>query len=151
MAAREASARANEAEAARAKEELSKARRRDEDGKEAMKEKERLVEVSAYSQLKLDRCLSRMLICLFIATQMLQDELSALSLELNQVEARNDALKKDNASLLQRWLDRMNDEAERMNLSTDEEHRRAEEARKAKESTPTPTTTEDAEGTPKLG
>lgn len=46
---------------------------------------------------------------------MLQDELSALSLELNQVELRNDNLKRDNASLLQRWLDRMNDEAERMN------------------------------------
>ena len=47
--------------------------------------------------------------------QMLQDELSALSLELNQVELRNDNLKRDNASLLQRWLDRMNDEAEKMN------------------------------------
>jgi hypothetical protein len=46
---------------------------------------------------------------------MLQDELSALSLELNQVELRNDDLKRDNASLLQRWLDRMNDEAEKMN------------------------------------
>jgi hypothetical protein len=46
---------------------------------------------------------------------MLQDELSALSLELNQVELRNDNLKRDNASLLQRWLDRMNDEAEKMN------------------------------------
>ncbi|UZJ51282.1 hypothetical protein CBS101457_000602 [Exobasidium rhododendri] len=47
--------------------------------------------------------------------QMLQDELSALSLELNQVELRNDDLRRDNASLLQRWLDRMNDEAEKMN------------------------------------
>lgn len=47
--------------------------------------------------------------------QMLQDEISALSLELNQVELRNDDLKRDNASLLQRWLDRMNDEAEKMN------------------------------------
>lgn len=47
--------------------------------------------------------------------QLLQDELSALSLELNQVEIRNEDLKRDNASLLQRWLDRMNDEAEKMN------------------------------------
>jgi hypothetical protein len=46
---------------------------------------------------------------------MLQDELSALSLELNQVELRNDDLKRDNANLLQRWLDRMNEEAEKMN------------------------------------
>lgn len=48
-------------------------------------------------------------------SQILQDELSALSLELNQVEIRNDNLKRDNASLLQRWLDRMNSEAEKMN------------------------------------
>ena len=47
--------------------------------------------------------------------QLLQDELSALSLELNQVEIRNEDLKRDNANLLQRWLDRMNDEAEKMN------------------------------------
>lgn len=106
-----------------------------------MREKERLVEVSHSAwrtQAACMRCrrrtlhLSQLTSC-SLATQMLQDELSALSLELNQVEARNDALKKDNASLLQRWLDRMNDEAERMNLNTDEEHKRAEEARKAKE------------------
>lgn len=46
---------------------------------------------------------------------MLQDELSTLTLELSQAEARAENLKKDNASLLQRWLDRMNSEAERMN------------------------------------
>ncbi|CAO1634472.1 unnamed protein product [Sympodiomycopsis kandeliae] len=47
--------------------------------------------------------------------EMLQDELRTLSLELNQVEARNDDLKRDNASLLQRWLDRARDEAEKVN------------------------------------
>ena len=46
---------------------------------------------------------------------LLQDELNTLSLELNQIEARNDELKRDNAGLLQRWLDKMNEEAERMN------------------------------------
>lgn len=46
---------------------------------------------------------------------MLQDELRTLSLELNQVEARNDDLKRDNASLLQRWLDRARDEADKVN------------------------------------
>lgn len=50
--------------------------------------------------------------------QILQDELATLSLELSQIEARNEDLKKDNASLLQRWLDRMNEEAERMNDGT---------------------------------
>lgn len=71
---------------------------------------------------------------------MLQDELSALSLELNQVELRNDDLKRDNASLLQRWLDRMNDEAERMNegnlfLQEVEQRKGTQD-----ETTPTPTT-----------
>lgn len=46
---------------------------------------------------------------------MLQDEMATLTLELSQAEARNEDLKRDNASLLQRWLDRMNTEAERMN------------------------------------
>ncbi|PWY99317.1 autophagy protein 16, partial [Testicularia cyperi] len=50
--------------------------------------------------------------------QILQDELATLSLELSQIEGRNEALKKDNASLLQRWLDRMNQEADRMNEGT---------------------------------
>lgn len=50
--------------------------------------------------------------------QILQDELATLSLELSQIEARNEDLKKDNASLLQRWLDRMNQEAEKMNEGT---------------------------------
>jgi autophagy-related protein 16 len=46
---------------------------------------------------------------------MLQDELRTLSLELHQVESRNDDLKRDNASLLQRWLDRARDEADKVN------------------------------------
>lgn len=50
--------------------------------------------------------------------QILQDELATLSLELSQIEARNEDLKKDNASLLQRWLDRMNEEADKMNEGT---------------------------------
>ncbi|KAG9012248.1 hypothetical protein FRB90_006744 [Tulasnella sp. 427] len=47
--------------------------------------------------------------------QNLQDEIQALELELNQVNDRNQVLKQDNASLLSRWIDRMNDEAEKMN------------------------------------
>ncbi|EST08316.1 Autophagy-related protein 16 [Kalmanozyma brasiliensis GHG001] len=50
--------------------------------------------------------------------QILQDELATLSLELSQIETRNEDLKKDNASLLQRWLDRMNEEADKMNEGT---------------------------------
>ncbi|KAG8907757.1 hypothetical protein FRB99_002256 [Tulasnella sp. 403] len=47
--------------------------------------------------------------------QTLHDEIQALELELNQVNERNTQLKLDNASLLSRWLDKMNDEAEKMN------------------------------------
>lgn len=47
--------------------------------------------------------------------EMLQDELSTLSLELNQVESRNDDLKRDNAALLQRWLERARQEADNVN------------------------------------
>ncbi|SDA05752.1 BZ3501_MvSof-1269-A2-R1_Chr5-2g07705 [Microbotryum saponariae] len=45
----------------------------------------------------------------------LQDDLSALELELNQVTKQNKDLKTDNAGLLQRWLEAKNDEARRMN------------------------------------
>jgi len=47
--------------------------------------------------------------------QTLHDELQNLELELNQVSERNSELKRDNASLLSRWLDKMNEEAEKMN------------------------------------
>lgn len=47
--------------------------------------------------------------------QTLLDEIQALELELNQVNDRNQVLKQDNASLLSRWIDKMNDEAEKMN------------------------------------
>lgn len=65
--------------------------------------------------------------------EMLQDELRTLSLELGQVEMRNDDLKRDNAALLKRWLDRARDEAERVNeanryVEEVEERRRASEA-----------------------
>jgi len=49
--------------------------------------------------------------------QTLHDEIQALELELNQVTDRNSVLKQDNASLLSRWLDKMNEEAEKMNTA----------------------------------
>ncbi|TIC22231.1 autophagy protein 16 [Wallemia mellicola] len=45
----------------------------------------------------------------------LQDEITTLRLELEQIEIRNQNLKNDNAALIQRWLDRMNQEADKMN------------------------------------
>lgn len=47
--------------------------------------------------------------------QVLNDELLSLNLEVNAVTSRNNALQADNASLLQRWIDKMNLTAEEMN------------------------------------
>lgn len=75
--------------------------------------------------------------------QILQDELATLSLELSQIEARNEDLRKDNASLLQRWLDRMNEEADKMNEGTIW----LEEVRKRKEGSAPPELKATAAGT----
>lgn len=45
----------------------------------------------------------------------LNDELQTNGLEFNQLEERNQKLVKDNKNLLQRWLDRMNQEAQQVN------------------------------------
>jgi len=47
--------------------------------------------------------------------QILHDEISTLQLELGQIEERNQLLQKDNAKLLQRWLDAKQVEANKMN------------------------------------
>ncbi|PPQ85729.1 hypothetical protein CVT25_003107 [Psilocybe cyanescens] len=47
--------------------------------------------------------------------QILNDEINTSLLELGQVEERNQTLSKDNAKLLQRWLDAKQIEANRMN------------------------------------
>jgi autophagy-related protein 16 len=47
--------------------------------------------------------------------QILHDEISTLQLELGQIEERNRDFKKDNAKLLQRWLDAKQAEANKMN------------------------------------
>ncbi|ESK98415.1 autophagy protein 16 [Moniliophthora roreri MCA 2997] len=47
--------------------------------------------------------------------QILHDEISTLQLELGQIEERNATLTKDNAKLLQRWLDAKQTEANKMN------------------------------------
>ncbi|KAI9255130.1 WD40-repeat-containing domain protein [Phascolomyces articulosus] len=54
-----------------------------------------------------------------IAIQILQDELAAIQLEITTTEERNKKLEKENAQLLQRWLDKMNQEAEKMNEATE--------------------------------
>ncbi|CDO72398.1 hypothetical protein BN946_scf184977.g97 [Trametes cinnabarina] len=47
--------------------------------------------------------------------QILHDEITTLQLELSQIEERNQTLTKDNAKLLQRWLDAKQAEVNRMN------------------------------------
>jgi autophagy-related protein 16 len=49
------------------------------------------------------------------SSQILHDEISTLQLELGQIEERNSVLQKDNAKLLQRWLDAKQAEATKMN------------------------------------
>ncbi|KAI8981030.1 WD40-repeat-containing domain protein [Pilobolus umbonatus] len=48
----------------------------------------------------------------------LQDELSALHLEMLTTEERNKKLKTENDQLIQRWINKMNEEAENMNEAT---------------------------------
>jgi len=47
--------------------------------------------------------------------QILHDEINTLQLELGQIEERNSILVKDNAKLLQRWLDAKQEEVNKMN------------------------------------
>ncbi|TFK40953.1 ATG16-domain-containing protein [Crucibulum laeve] len=49
------------------------------------------------------------------ALEVLHDEISTLQLELGQIEERNQTLTKDNAKLLQRWIDAKQAEANKMN------------------------------------
>ena len=50
---------------------------------------------------------------------MLHDEINTLQLELTQIEDRNQILAKDNAKLLQRWLDAKQAEVNKMNEAND--------------------------------
>jgi len=54
--------------------------------------------------------------------QILHDEIATLQLELGQIEERNQALSKDNAVLLQRWLDAKQNEANLMNEANQLHH-----------------------------
>ena len=47
--------------------------------------------------------------------QILHDEINTLQLELGQIDERNAILVKDNAKLLQRWLDAKQEEVNKMN------------------------------------
>ena len=76
---------------------------------ELMAEKDRTIQVSQTHPFKYQSVTSNLLI------EILHDEISTALLELGQVEDRNQTLTKDNAKLLQRWLDAKQVEANRMN------------------------------------
>ncbi|ORX68559.1 autophagy protein 16, partial [Linderina pennispora] len=52
--------------------------------------------------------------------QVLQDELSALQLEITQIEHKCERLQAENDELVKRWLKKMNDEADKVNAVTQE-------------------------------
>ncbi|KAG0293148.1 hypothetical protein BGZ98_002307 [Dissophora globulifera] len=52
-----------------------------------------------------------------ITIQVIQDELTTLQLEMGKLDERQRDLERENAQLLQRWLKKMNEEAERMNAA----------------------------------
>ncbi|OBZ87415.1 Protein tipD [Choanephora cucurbitarum] len=65
-----------------------------------------------------------------VAIQILQDELAALQLEIHTTEERNKKLVAENTQLVERWIQKMNEEAEKMNEAT-QFYERAMEARDA--------------------
>ncbi|GAN05835.1 autophagy protein 16 [Mucor ambiguus] len=53
-----------------------------------------------------------------VTIQILQDELAALQLEMVTTEDKISILRKENEQLLERWINKMNEEAEKMNEAT---------------------------------
>ncbi|KAI9265517.1 autophagy protein 16 [Helicostylum pulchrum] len=53
-----------------------------------------------------------------VTIQILQDELAALQLEMLTTEERDKKLVEENSQLLERWINKMNEEAEKMNEAT---------------------------------
>jgi len=91
----------------RAREEIAGLRRKVEQHNEIMAEKDRTAQVRHAFTYISKHCLTQ--------PQILHDEISTLQLELGQIEERNGILTKDNAKLLQRWLDAKQVEANRLN------------------------------------
>jgi autophagy-related protein 16-1 len=101
-----------ESEALRkAREDISHLKRKVDQHSELMTEKDRTAQVrlKAYCGLAISHA----------KLQVLHDEISTLQLELGQIEERNQNLTRDNAKLLQRWLDTKQAEVNRMNEAND--------------------------------
>jgi len=97
-----------ESEALRkAREDISHLKRKVDQHAELMGEKDRT------AQVRLGMCCP--VVLSHIGVQVLHDEISTLQLELGQIDERNQSLTRDNAKLLQRWLDAKQTEVNRMN------------------------------------
>ena len=92
----------------KSKDEITSLKRKVDQHSELMAEKDRTVQVSGFKWCY--ACISTV-----SSPQILHDEISTLQLELGQIEERNSILTKDNAKLLQRWLDAKQVEANKMN------------------------------------
>jgi autophagy-related protein 16-1 len=92
----------------KARDEVAVLRRKVEQHAELMAEKDRTAQVAANFLFALCH--------IHLSTlQILHDEINTLQLELGQIEERNQTLGRDNAKLLQRWLDAKQAEANKMN------------------------------------
>jgi autophagy-related protein 16 len=109
---KEEAARVDSENLRKARDEAALYRRKVEQHNELMAEKDRTAQV----------CIHPPLFFIWISPplhaffgEVLHDEINTLQLELGQIEERNGILTKDNAKLLQRWLDAKQAEANKMN------------------------------------
>ncbi|KAH9982263.1 ATG16-domain-containing protein [Lactifluus volemus] len=93
---------------------------------ETLREKEEVARIESEALRKAREDISHlkgkhvdMLATSHASLQVLHDEISTLQLELGQIEERNQNLTRDNAKLLQRWLDAKQTEVNRMNEAND--------------------------------
>jgi autophagy-related protein 16 len=98
-----------ESEALRkAREDISHLKRKVDQHAELMTEKDRTAQVRLTASCQIFPSHAEVM-------QVLHDEISTLQLELGQIEERNQNLTRDNAKLLQRWLDAKQAEVNRVN------------------------------------
>lgn len=95
----------------KSREEISILRRKVDQHNELMAEKDRTAQVCPHSESRYENA--------YPLRKILHDEINTLQLELSQIAERNQTLIKDNAKLLQRWLDAKQAEVNKMNEAND--------------------------------
>jgi autophagy-related protein 16 len=106
---REESARADTESLRQARDEIAQLRRKVEQHSEQMAEKDRVIQVCTVSSPSVAISSDS------LASQTLTDDVTMLNLEYTTMEEQKEELRKDNATLLQRWIDRMNSEVDKLN------------------------------------